>query len=93
MGSSLVVFPFRLLVGKAVFHLKNEFCPDNVEATTPRVLINKEWAQGGCGTHDSGFQDGEDNIRDVFYKGDCDDGVTELVSLLGMIYFQFFLSS
>ena len=54
----------------------------------PRVLINREKVGEGhpelvrLGVQ-TGFNFGEGNYRDVFYKGDCDAGVEELCSLLG----------
>lgn len=75
LGSSLVVQPFASLV-------------DMVEDNIPRLLINREKA-GHRNLHfpffaKSGLDfDGKDNTRDVFWKGDCDDGCQLLANKLG----------
>jgi len=71
MGSSLIVRPFCLFV-------------DHVKDTIPRLLINREWADGGCDIPGSGLQRGSRSTRDVFYEGDCEAGVTKLASLIGL---------
>eukprot|EP00210_Caulerpa_lentillifera_P000144 g139.t1 len=71
MGSSLVVRPFCAFV-------------DHVSDTTPRLLINKEWASGGNGFIGSGLRKGRNNYRDACHLGDCDEGVTKLAELLGL---------
>ena len=49
------------------------------EPGTPRLLINRELPPG-CGF------DLESKVSsDVFYQGDCDDGVAELASLAGLM--------
>lgn len=77
LGTSLVVQPFASLTSR-------------VKDNTPRLYINLEktgdnqnnpWAvlMFGCG-----FDfDSEDNIRDVFWQGTCDDGCYALADLLG----------
>jgi len=83
MGTSLQVQPFAGLV--------QEVAPD-----VPRLLINREragedsdddalkrfFSMMGSGPS-RGFRFDEQNLRDVFFQGDCDDGVWELVRLLG----------
>ena len=69
---------------------------DHVPDTTPRLLINKQWASGGHATSWSGLQRGESNSRDAFFEGDCDEGVTLLSSLMGpssYLSHSFYLSS
>ncbi|XP_039267716.2 NAD-dependent protein deacetylase sirtuin-2-like [Styela clava] len=77
MGTSLKVQPFASLV-------------DSVPDTTPRLLINREKS----GSEDvmlmmifgGGMRfDDEDNYRDVFWEGNCDDGCRALCSLLGWL--------
>ncbi len=78
MGTSLCVQPFASLVGQ-------------VPKDCPRLLINLTPA----GRHDVGFfgfgdDDGaglsygmEDNVRDVFWQGSCDEGAERLARMLG----------
>jgi len=70
LGTSLQVHPFAGLI--------NEVRPD-----VPRLLINRERAGEGRGFFSRGFRFDQPNSRDVFFKGDCDSGVRELVELLG----------
>lgn len=80
MGTSLKVQPFASLV-------------DNVPETTPRLLINREKAGSGedpllmmmMGFGGGLRFDDEDNYRDVFWEGNCDDGCRALCSLLGWL--------
>eukprot|EP00640_Fibrocapsa_japonica_P004111 CAMPEP_0113942010 /NCGR_PEP_ID=MMETSP1339-20121228/7806_1 /TAXON_ID=94617 /ORGANISM="Fibrocapsa japonica" /LENGTH=218 /DNA_ID=CAMNT_0000946315 /DNA_START=164 /DNA_END=820 /DNA_ORIENTATION=- /assembly_acc=CAM_ASM_000762 len=76
-GTSLNVAPAALL-------------PDEVHWSCPRVLFNREpvhifdepveFRIGG----DNGFRfDREDNYRDVFVQGDCDEGCEYFANLLG----------
>lgn len=80
MGTSLMVQPFASLI-------------DKVEQNVPRILINRDEAGVqpeaqrrymqalGMG---SGFEFAEDaRWRDVFLRGDCDDGVRGLADELG----------
>lgn len=75
MGTSLVVQPFAGMV-------------DEVPKSCPRLLINREKAGGG-GIVSSFFGSGglhfdkSGNNRDVFWKGDCDDGCQKLADLVG----------
>ncbi|GMR36143.1 hypothetical protein PMAYCL1PPCAC_06338, partial [Pristionchus mayeri] len=84
MGTSLVVQPFASLV-------------DEVDSEIPRLLINREPAgpfrgpiEGGRTTRSSkkaleacyGLGIKQSN-RDVFHRGDCDDGVLALAEKLG----------
>jgi len=52
---------------------------DTVKETCPRVLINRELT----GTISGGFEDDDDNYRDIFLQGDCDDVIHTLVEKLG----------
>ncbi|XP_060574816.1 NAD-dependent protein deacetylase sirtuin-2-like [Ruditapes philippinarum] len=78
MGTSLVVQPFASLTSRT-------------KETTPRLYINLENTSAGSGDFMSmmffgggGFDfDKEDNIRDVFWQGTCDDGCYALADLLG----------
>lgn len=79
MGTSLKVQPFASLVDAA---------PD----TTPRLLINREKCGSGEDSmvmmmlYGGGMKfDDEDNYRDVFWEGNCDDGCRALCSLLGWL--------
>lgn len=67
IGTSLQVQPFAGLIR-------------DVWPTVPRLLINRERVGED---KDGGFQFDEPDTRDVFFKGDCDDGIRELVQLLG----------
>jgi len=75
MGTSLVVQPFASMV-------------DKVPSRCPRLLINREKATGGgflsslFGGAGGGLNPGG-NTRDVFWKGDCDDGCQALADLIG----------
>ncbi|XP_074657805.1 NAD-dependent protein deacetylase sirtuin-2-like [Tubulanus polymorphus] len=76
MGSSLVVQPFASMVNR-------------VPETTPRLYINLENNDSGGDPFmvmlglSSGFQfEAEDNYRDVFWQGTCDDGVQALADLV-----------
>lgn len=73
IGTSLVVGPFNSLVGLAA-------------PTAPRLLINREPA-GLCEDLKKGFrfhkEEERQNWRDVFCKGDCDDGCRALAEKLG----------
>merc|ERR1712228_74799 len=92
MGTSLQVQPFAGLVRE-------------VGSDVPRLLINRERAgedTGGASLFASvagrlgltpGFRFDEANMCDVFYQGDCDRGVWELVRFLGWeADFKMFLS-
>lgn len=72
MGTSLQVYPFAGLI-----EMVGPYCP--------RLLINKEvvgvTANGGADGKFLFFE--QDNYRDVLYEGACDEGVNELVRLLG----------
>lgn len=77
MGTSLTVQPFASLTSK-------------VSEETPRLYINLE--KTGCGPTNpfamlmfgGGFKfDDEDNYRDVFLEGTCDDGCYKLADMLG----------
>ncbi|XP_060572300.1 NAD-dependent protein deacetylase sirtuin-2-like isoform X2 [Ruditapes philippinarum] len=78
MGTSLVVQPFASLTSRT-------------KETTPRLYINLENTSAGSSDLMSmmffgggGFDfDKEDNIRDVFWQGTCDDGCYALADLLG----------
>lgn len=50
--------------------------PQLVPATCPRLLINREVVGDFNFRRDS-------NIRDALYQGECDDGILELIELLG----------
>lgn len=79
MGTSLVVQPFASLTSRTT-------------VTTPRLYINREKTNsspedammamffGGGGGFDF---DSENNIRDVFWQGDCDAGCYALADKLG----------
>ncbi|KAI0237180.1 NAD-dependent protein deacetylase sirtuin-2 [Lamellibrachia satsuma] len=77
MGTSLVVQPFASLTNQ-------------VPKTTPRLYINMEkteetsdpWMQL-LGMGNSFKFDDDDNYRDVFWQGTCDDGCYKLSELLG----------
>lgn len=77
LGTSLVVQPFASLVSR-------------VKEDVPRLYINLE-KTGSGDSHPitvlmfgGGFAfDQEDNIRDVFWEGTCDNGCTALADLLG----------
>ncbi|KAJ3284244.1 NAD-dependent protein deacetylase sirtuin-2 [Borealophlyctis nickersoniae] len=72
IGTSLQVMPFASLINRV---------PD----TVPRLLINREFAGVHFSRH-SGFDfvgDVQNYRRDAVYLGSCDDGCTELASLLG----------
>jgi len=77
MGTSLVVQPFASMV-------------DRVPRRCPRLLINREKATGGgflsfLGVG-GGLRFGNDensDSRDIFWKGDCDDGCQRLADLMG----------
>eukprot|EP00238_Polyblepharides_amylifera_P003619 CAMPEP_0196578742 /NCGR_PEP_ID=MMETSP1081-20130531/7587_1 /TAXON_ID=36882 /ORGANISM="Pyramimonas amylifera, Strain CCMP720" /LENGTH=304 /DNA_ID=CAMNT_0041898053 /DNA_START=222 /DNA_END=1136 /DNA_ORIENTATION=+ len=72
MGTSLQVHPFAGLVAK-------------VSSTTPRLLINKEMV-GAMDplTGEGGFFNfGVGNTRDACFLGECDEGIWQLVDLLG----------
>jgi len=75
MGTSLEVYPFADLVGA-------------VHPKTPRLLINRNPA-GLCDELQRGFRfhrpghGVSGNHRDVFHRGDCDEGTGELLSRLG----------
>lgn len=75
MGTSLKVMPFAGLIGR-------------VSPLCPRLLINRE-AVGVFGQHHAvdqagfRFEQKDLNYRDVFVRADCDDGILELVKLLG----------
>lgn len=67
MGTSLAVQPFSGLLSL-------------VSRSAPRLLINRD-AVGLCGKTKAGFRfhlEGEDNWRDVWYQGTCDDGCKQL---------------
>lgn len=65
------VYPFANLAD-----LCNPLCP--------RVLINRNPVHLYDGNGEDGFRFYEpDNYRDVFFEGDCDDGVCKLCDLLG----------
>lgn len=77
MGTSLTVQPFASLTSKVL-------------EETPRLYINLE--KTGCGPTNpfamlmfgGGFKfDDEDNYRDVFLEGTCDDGCYKLADMLG----------
>lgn len=77
MGTSLTVQPFASLTSK-------------VSEETPRLYINLE--KTGCGPTNpfamlmfgGGFKfDDEDNYRDVFLEGTCDNGCYKLADMLG----------
>lgn len=77
MGTSLTVQPFASLTSR-------------VPEETPRLYINLE--KTGCGPTNpfamfmfgGGFKfDDEDNYRDVFLEGTCDDGCYKLADMLG----------
>ncbi|XP_065832746.1 NAD-dependent protein deacetylase sirtuin-2-like [Oscarella lobularis] len=76
MGTSLAVQPFASLVGR-------------VPPTTPRLLINREKAgqtdpmMALLGLGSQLNFDGENNYRDVFWEGNCDDGCLALAESLG----------
>ena len=76
MGTSLKVMPFAGLIGR-------------VPPLCPRVLINRELVgqldpEEPMGIGDCGLRVGlEDNYRDVFVQGDCDDGVRRICDALG----------
>lgn len=77
MGTSLKVQPFASLI-------------DSVPDTTPRLLINREKSGSGNPVFMMLFGGGmkfdtEDNYRDVFWEGNCDDGCRALCSLLGWL--------
>jgi NAD-dependent SIR2 family protein deacetylase len=69
IGTSLVVYPFAGLVNE-------------VSATTPRLLINKESA--GVFRRVTGEEDAPaiGNYRDVVFLGESDQGVAKLAELL-----------
>ncbi|KAL3872734.1 hypothetical protein ACJMK2_035938 [Sinanodonta woodiana] len=77
LGTSLLVQPFASLTSR-------------VPLTCPRVYINME-KTGAASSHPitmimfgGGFKfDSEDNYRDVFWQGSCDDGVYAMSDLLG----------
>lgn len=70
LGTSLVVQPFASLL-------------NYVGTNIPRLLINRERVGEGYRGIKQGFNFGDGNYRDAFYKGNCDDGVRELCRLLG----------
>lgn len=80
MGTSLQVHPFAGLIHK-------------VGPEVPRILINRVRVGEDAAAHSpiraylgwqsAGFQFDVPNSRDVFYGGDCDNGVTELVKHCG----------
>eukprot|EP00929_Paragymnodinium_shiwhaense_P066840 TRINITY_DN33583_c0_g1_i1.p1 TRINITY_DN33583_c0_g1~~TRINITY_DN33583_c0_g1_i1.p1 ORF type:complete len:326 (+),score=48.11 TRINITY_DN33583_c0_g1_i1:115-1092(+) len=81
MGTSLQVQPFAGLV--------NQVLPE-----VPRVLVNRDRvgeadAAGGddfmrlFNTSSAGFRFDDPGTRDVFLEGNCDDGISQLCSLLG----------
>lgn len=79
MGTSLVVQPFAGLANK-------------VDAKTPRLLINREpvgdpnmlgsFLTSALGLNPN-FGSGGNARRDVFLRGDCDEGCKRLAALLG----------
>lgn len=70
LGTSATVQPFAQLI-------------DMVPNHCPRLLINKE-VVGISPNDNSLFQfHNANNYRDVFFQGDCDDGVQRLCSLCG----------
>ncbi|CAG8542270.1 9966_t:CDS:10 [Paraglomus brasilianum] len=71
IGTSLQVQPFAGLI-------------DNVDSDVPRLLINRD-AAGVHGISGYGFDfEGKYKyVRDVFYKGSCDEGVRKLADLCG----------
>ncbi|KAJ3360748.1 NAD-dependent protein deacetylase sirtuin-2 [Kappamyces sp. JEL0680] len=76
MGTSLKVQPFASLI-------------DKVREDVPRLLINMEEAGvydprfGNAGGFDFDGKSKQRFRRDAFFKGTCDDGVTELCRLMG----------
>ncbi|RZF47384.1 hypothetical protein LSTR_LSTR009123 [Laodelphax striatellus] len=76
MGTSLEVQPFASLI-------------DRVNDKCPRLLINREKAGNSdrlvwlLGMQSGLHFDSEDNYRDVFWAGDCDDGCLLLADKLG----------
>ncbi|KAI1720607.1 sir2 family domain-containing protein [Ditylenchus destructor] len=72
MGTSLVVQPFASLV-------------QQVPSDTPRLLINLTPVGKDMGFFSDKVMsyDEPNNIRDVFWKGTCDDGAIKLARLLG----------
>ncbi|GJQ78346.1 Sirt2 [Trypoxylus dichotomus] len=75
MGSSLTVQPFASLI-------------DRVPDKCPRLLINREKAGHHSGLSLFGFGGGlefdrEDNTRDAYWLGDCDEGCVVLADKLG----------
>ena len=67
MGTSLLVQPFASLIGR----VKNE---------VPRLLINRMKVGTNCCQRGFRF---EKKVQDVFFKGDCDEGVERLAGLMG----------
>lgn len=74
IGTSLQVHPVASL-------------PDEVDWDVPRVLFNRNEVHSLCeppGKTSSLFRFNlDDNYRDVFVEGDCDDGTAQLTQLLG----------
>jgi NAD+-dependent protein deacetylase sirtuin 2 len=79
MGTSLVVQPFAGLAGK-------------VSSNCPRLLINRDkvgnpnmlgsFLTNILGLNPDFDTDGE-NLRDVWFEGDCDEGCLQLAKLIG----------
>jgi NAD-dependent SIR2 family protein deacetylase len=69
MGTSLVVYPFAGLVNE-------------VKESIPRLLINRD-PVGPFRPYSEDENARKFNYRDVSLLGDCDQGVLELIKLLG----------
>ena len=80
-SNSLVDFPkceLLIIMGTSLLVQPFASLVDSVSADTPRLLINLT----PVGQHSLCYSD-PDNIRDVFWQGECDAGVFELARLLG----------
>nr|CDS30116.1 chromatin regulatory protein sir2 [Hymenolepis microstoma] len=69
MGTSLKVTPFNHII-------------DFPNSTVPRLLINRELSENSHALRPLKWGK-EDNLRDVFFQGDTDDGCLRLAELLG----------
>ncbi|XP_052769175.1 NAD-dependent protein deacetylase sirtuin-2-like isoform X1 [Mya arenaria] len=77
MGTSLVVHPFASLTSRTRDDVPRLYINmTNTEKMDPLMAL----LGGGGGDFDF---DNEDNIRDVFWQGTCDDGCQALADLLG----------
>lgn len=69
LGTSLQVKPFALLIGE-------------VWPQTPRLLLNREMCGLATPENPKGFLFGDSTKNDIFVKGECDDGVRQILKLI-----------